>query len=367
MGLETGEQGRDAIYGGLRLGDTGVGMYTLPSRPMTGVFQGQNNPGMVARPLVAFDSAGGVRTVMPGDQSILNAGETLRSGVSGQDAGAWNKIWKADTIGKANSWLQPLDRPATVEELTAAQGAGEGYGMPMSTDTGGGILSANFEDLSPQGWKPGQRREAIASMQSAAPAGAPSGSLVKTDSGYIPLQEDWQKGVGSGAVTQKILDAIGATPELQAAFDQNKYIPGVASAQAERDASTGLNWGDPRADLQNLRLQIGQGPGWVDRLKTGLEQFKATGSLPPLAGAATTGAAVFTPTAGYPATPEAPATAAPPASLLGQGPQFDDWWRLLLGQRFADAGLCRCSQARSWRSSPSASLDRARPARPCGT
>lgn len=337
MGLETGEEGRDAIYGGLRLGDTGVGMYTLPSRPMTGVFEGQNNPGMVARPLVAFDTGGGAKTVSPADQAILNAGETLRAGVSGQDAWAWNKSWKPDAVGKANSYLMPLDRPATVDELTAAQGAGAGYGMPMSTDTGGGILSANFEDLSPQGWKPGQRREAVGAMEAATPpdASAP-GSLVKTDSGYGDLTPQWKQGRGSGAVTQKILDAIGGTPELEAAFDKNPYIPGVASAQAERDASTGLNWGDPRDDLQNLRLQIGQGPGWVDRLKTGLAQFKATGSLPPLAGAATTGAAVFTPTAGYPG--QAPAAAAPPASRPGQGPQFDDWWRQLQGQRFADAG-----------------------------
>jgi hypothetical protein len=340
MGLEGAEQPRDAIYGGLRLGDTGVGMYTLPSRPMTGVFQGQNNPGMVARPLVAFDSTPAGRTVPAADQSILNAGETLRAGVSGQDAGAWNKSWKADQIGKANSYLMPLDRPATVEELTAAQGAGAGYGMPMSTDTGGGILSANFEDLSPQGWKPGQRKDAVASMQAATPADASApGSLMKTDSGYIDLTDQWKQGVGSGAVTQKILDAIGTTPELEGAFDQNKYIPGVAEAQANRDAASGLDWGDPRPDLQNLRLTMAQGPGWVDQLKSGLAQFKATGALPPLAGAATTGAAVFTPTAGYPATPDqAPSAIAPSASLPGQGPQFDDWWRQLQGQRFADAG-----------------------------
>jgi hypothetical protein len=338
MGLEGAEQPRDAIYGGLRLGDTGVGMYTLPSRPMTGVFEGQNNPGMVARPLVAFDSTSAGRTVPAADQSILNAGETLRAGVSGQDAGAWNKSWKADAIGKANSYLMPLDRPATVDELTAAQSAGAGYGMPMSTDTGGGILSANFEDLSPQGWKPGQRKEAVAAMQTATPTDASApGSLVKTDSGYIPLQSEWRQGVGSGAVTQKILDAVGTTPELQAAFDQNKYIPGVAQAQADRDAATGLDWGDPRPDLQNLRLTMAQGPGWVDQLKSGLAQFKATGSLPPLAGAATTGAAVFTPTAGYPATPDQ-VVAGPPASLPGQGPQYDDWWRQLQNQRFAGAG-----------------------------
>ena len=341
MGLEAGEEARDAIYGGLRLqtpnGPTGVGMYTLPSRPMTGVFKGENNPGMVARPLVAFDTGGGVRTVPAADQSILNAGETLRSGVSGQDAGAWNKTWKADAVGKANSYFQPLDRPATVEELTAAQGAGAGYGMPMSTDTGGGILSANFEDLSPQGWKPGQRREAVASMQGAAPAGAPPGSLMKTDSGYINLEPAWEQGQGSGAVTQQILDAVNKTPELREAFNQNPYVPGVASAQAERDAALApKSWGDPRADLQNLRLTIGEGPGWVDRLQTGLDTFKKTGKLPALAGGAA-GAAAFTPTAGYPATPDQ-AAGGPPATLPGQGPQFDDWWRQLQAQRFADAG-----------------------------
>jgi hypothetical protein len=234
----------------------------------------------------------------------------------------------------------PLNRPATVEELTAAQGAGAGYGMPMSTDTGGGILSANFEDLSPQGWKPGQRREAVGAMEAATPpdASAP-GSLVKTDSGYGDLTPEWKQGVGSGAVTQKILDAVGGTPELQAAFDQNKYIPGVADAQAQRDAATGLDWGDPRPDLQNLRLTMAQGPGWVDQLKAGLAQFKATGALPPLAGAATTGAAVFTPTAGYPATPsQAPPAAPPPSTLPGQGPQFDDWWQQLQNQRFGGSG-----------------------------
>ena len=89
----------------------------------------------------------------------------------------------------------------------------------------------------------------------------------------------WQQGVGSGAVTQKISDAIGTTPELQAAFDQNKYIPGVASAQVNKISTSWLDWGDPRPDLQNLRLTMAQGPGWVDRAKAGLAQFKAKSFL----------------------------------------------------------------------------------------
>jgi hypothetical protein len=338
MGLETGEQPRDAIYGGLRLqgpqGPTGVGMYTLPSRPMTGVFEGQNNPGMVARPLVAFDTGGGAKTVSPADQSILNAGETVRSAFGAQDAGAWSKPWKPDRLGAANSYFTPLDRPATVEELTAAKAAGAGYGMPEATDTGGGILTTNFGQ--PQGWSPGQRKQAVASMQGAAPADATGpGGLMKTDSGYIDLTPAWKQGVGSGAVTQQMLDAIGSTPELREAFNQNPYIPGVASAQAERDAGIS-GWGDVRPDLQNLRLVAGEGPGWVDRVQQGLETFKATGKLSALAGGAAATGAVFTPTAGFPATPDqAPPAAGPPSALLGQGPQFDDWWRQLQNQRFA--------------------------------
>ena len=331
MGLETGELPRDAIYGGLRLGDTGVGAYTLPSRPMTGVFEGQNNPGAVGRPLVAFDVNKNVKSVSPADQNILNAGETLRSAVGAQDAGAWNKTWPADKIGSANSYFQPLDRPATVEELTAAQGAGAGYGMPMSTDTGGGILTSNFD--APQGWKPAERKQAIEAMKGVQPADATApGQLMKTDSNYIDLTPEWKQGVGSGAVTQKMLDAIGGTPELQEAFNRNPYIPGVASAQAERDASTGLNWGAPRPDLQNLRLEMGQGPGWVDRARDNLATFKATGKLPALAGGAATGAAVFTPTAGYPAQPDQP-----PSQSVNQSPGFDDWWQQLQAQRFGQA------------------------------
>jgi hypothetical protein len=330
LGLQEGELPRDAIYGGLRLGDTGVGMYTLPSRPMTGVFEGENNPGAVARPLVAFDTGGGAKTVSAADQSILNAGETVRSGLGGQNAGAWNKSWEPDRISAANSFFTPLGRPATVEELAANEAAGAGHGMPMTTDTGGGILTTNFGE--PQGWKPAERKAAVTAMQAAAPPDAlSSGGLMKTDSGYIDLEPAWKQGVGSGAVTQKMLDAVSATPELRQAFNQNPYIPGVASAQAERDAGFSSQWGDLRPDLQNLRLITGQGPGWVDRLQQGLDAFKATGKLPAIGGAAAGGAAVFTPTAGLPATTPPPSS--PPPQPIGSSPQYDDWWRQLLQQQ----------------------------------
>jgi hypothetical protein len=331
VGLQEGELPRDAIYGGLQLGDTGVGMYTLPSRPMTGVFEGENNPGVVARPLVAFDTGGGSKTVSPADQSILNAGETVRSAFGAQNAGAWNKSWVPDRVGAANSFLTPLNRPATVEELLQNEAAGKGYGMPMSTDTGGGILTTNFGD--PQGWKPAERKAAVTAMQAAAPTDAAGpGGLMKTDSGYIDLEPAWKQGVGSGAVTQKMLDAVNATPELREAFNQNALIPDVASAQAERDAVFAPQWDGLRDDLQNLRLVAGQGPGWVDRVQQGLDTYKATGTLPALAGGAAVTGAVFTPTAGFPAQPDQQ-----PSAPIGSSPQYDDWWRQLQQQRFDQA------------------------------
>jgi hypothetical protein len=340
VGLEPGETPRDAIYGGLRryspTGEPTVGMYTLPSRPMTGVFEGQNNPGMVARLLVAFDTAGNVKTVPAADQAILNAGETVRSGFGAQDAGAWNKTWRADKLGSANSYFQPLDRPATVDELTAAQAAGAGYGMPMSADTGGGILTTNFD--APQGWKPAERKQAIDAMKGVQPADATApGQLMKTDSGYIDLTPEWKQGVGSGAVTQKMIDAVSATSELREAFNQNPFIPDVVRAQAERDATLAPeSWGAPRPDIQNLRLVAGEGPGWVDRLQAGLDAFKKTGKLPALAAGGAGGAAVFTPTAGFPSGLDQ--SQAPPAPPIASSPQYDDWWKQLQQQRFDQAG-----------------------------
>ena len=74
----------------------------------------------------------------------------------------------------------------------------------------------------------------------------------------------------------------------------------------------------------------GKAPAGLDRVRDNLATFKATGKLPALAGGAATGAAVFTPTAGYPAQPDQP-----PSQSVNQSPGFDDWWRQLQAQRFA--------------------------------
>jgi len=60
---------------------------------------------------------------------------------------------------------------------------------------------------------------------------------------------------------------VSKNPQLEAAFSNNPYIPGNAAARAARDVDWQNQWGAVRPDLQTARGIIGQGPGWVDRLR----------------------------------------------------------------------------------------------------
>jgi hypothetical protein len=51
VGLNPGELPRDAIYCSLRTGNTGVGVYTLPSRSMTGFYASPATSAVAAFPL----------------------------------------------------------------------------------------------------------------------------------------------------------------------------------------------------------------------------------------------------------------------------------------------------------------------------
>jgi hypothetical protein len=297
VGLQPGELPRDAIYGGLRLGDTGVGMYTLPSRPMTGVYQNsagglETNPGAVARPLVAFSTAGPSKTVAPADQALLNAGELTRSYFGAQEAGAWHKTWPNPRLKDANSVVVPLDRPATPQEITALQDAGAPHGFPHATSSAGGVTLTNF-DKPPPTLTPKTRDALLTSLEDAKPDDAGKLQLASLSSGFQPLVEQFKQGQGSGAATQHLLDTLNQTPELRQAFNQNPFIPPVAAAQAQRDIDWTGQYGAPRPDIQNARILAGQGPGWVDRLQTALKV-----GVPAGAGLA--------PTAGLPATPSQP-------------------------------------------------------------
>lgn len=299
--------GRDAIYSGLQLGDTGVAGRVAPTRPMTGMYTPpsgitETNMGEVARPLVGIDTGDkGVKSLPAHDRALLDAGEHFRAYVDAQNAGAAHKPIFNSSPADSNSFFLPMDRAATKEELQAIQKASTQYGLPDVVDTGGGVTVTRFypepAQLGGKGYTgeigptlSGAPMEAYAQANAKKIAqdilsSAPSAegiSRAKVDSIYADFVDDWRKGVGSGAATNTLLSKLNVTPEIRNAFDQNPYVAQNALARLERDENWVQNWGATRKDIQNARRIIGDGPGWIGRLEEGL---KNGALLPAVAGA----------------------------------------------------------------------------------
>ena len=299
--------GRDAIYSGLQLGDTGVAMRVAPTRPMTGMYTPpsgvtETNMGEVARPLIGFDTGPkGEKSISPHDRALLEAGEHFRAYVDAQNAGAANKPIFNGLPAESNSFFLPMSRAATKEELQAIQAASTQHGLPDVVDTGGGVVATRFYPEPPKLGGKGYTSE-IGPTLSGAPmesypqvpakkvaqdilASAPAAteiSRAKIDSIYADFVDDWRKGVGSGAATKTLLSKLNVTPEIRNAFDKNPYLAQNALARLERDKNWVGKWGATRKDIQNARQIIGDGPGWIGRLEEGL---KKGALLPAVAGA----------------------------------------------------------------------------------
>jgi hypothetical protein len=304
---------RDAIYGGLRLGDTGVAARVLPTTKMTGMYTPPSgitefNPGEVARPLVSYSTdAARSRILSPAEQKMLEAGESVRAYIDAQNAGAAHVVQSGVPAKEATSLSLPMSRQATPQELKKLSEVGAAHGLPDIVDTGQGLTMTRFY---PEPNKFGKGYTApIGPTQTGAPllsdemasykkiaqdilsatpqAGA--AKRVKVSGIYQDFVDEWQQGQGSGAATRKMLDAVNVTPEARAAFDNNPYIPQNALSRAERDDQWVKKWGVTRQDIQNARRIIGEGPGWIGRLEKALKNGAV---LPAVAGAAILGGAV---------------------------------------------------------------------------
>jgi hypothetical protein len=282
--------GRDAIYAGLHTpGAPGNAMRVLPSEPMRGVYRRpdgviENNPGEIAQPMGTFTTPReypkdfvGPREFEPfkrtpeSMRAILNAGEHLRAALDAQNAGSWHKVWEGGPLNQSNSLIYPRNTGtrAQMGELFSLQGVGEPRGLPDVTDTARGSLLTRWYPP-PEGGKAFD--QALRKREFEVP-GLGEPRRVRVDSDLANLVDEWAQGEGSGAVTRKVLEHITATPELEAAFNNNPYLAERALAKYERDKTGGTwagRWNAPREDLQNLRLMVADGPGWIDRVKAAL-------------------------------------------------------------------------------------------------
>lgn len=59
-------------------------------------------------------------------------------------------------------------------------------------------------------------------------------------------------------------------PKAIKAMDANPYVPQAALNRLERDAEYAGKYGLAREDVQNARRIIGEGPGWISRLREAL-------------------------------------------------------------------------------------------------
>jgi hypothetical protein len=298
---------RDAIYGGLRLGDTGVAARVLPTTKMTGMYTPPSgitefNPGEVARPLVSFQtSPTGAHELPRHDRAMLEAGEGVRAYIDAQNAGAAHKVQFVAPGSETTSFSLPMDRQATPEELKRISAVGAKHGLPDVVDTGQGLSLTRFypepnefgkgytQPIGPTISGAPLPSDSMASAKKiaqdvlAAAPQAKSVERVKIDSVYQNFVDEWQQGIGSGAATRKMLDSVNVTPEARSAFNNNPYIPQNALNRLERDEDWKNKWGVTRIDIQNARRIISQGPGWIDRLEKAL---KSGAVLPAVAGAA---------------------------------------------------------------------------------
>lgn len=269
--------GRDEIYANTRLGDTGYAMRVQPTTEMQGVYTPpagvtEYNPGEVARPLVGFDTSGTNKTIPAPDRSLMDAGEATRAYVDAQGAGAWHTAWKKGQADKTRSISAelPNERPLTQSELGALGKISAKYNLPDIVDTGQGATITSFYP------EPGKMpSKQFKNLQNDLDALGIFESVerVSIDSGYLAFEDAWKAGVGSGEATKNLLSVMDGVPSgTYDAFNNNVSIGQNALDRMSRDERLAGQYGGTRKDIQNARKIIGEGKGWIDRLRAGLEK-----------------------------------------------------------------------------------------------
>jgi hypothetical protein len=290
----TAPGGRDALYAGMRLGDTGKVWPVRPTQEMQGMYTPDGgptefNPGFVARPLVDFQT-GDVKSVTPWTSSMMDGVEATRAIIDAQGAGAWHKPWVGGSPGLSNSVVIDKKVPGILDpaEMVNLQKVGESYGMPDIVDTNEGVTMTRFYPGPPE--KRGIKdQKGLEKAIGGASPNAKGVSRAKVDSGYVGYEKAWTQ-PGKGGATRKLLRTIDDMPRAaQEALDKNAAVPQAALARLERDEAWSKQWGATREDIQNLRRIIGEGSGWIRRLRLAVRQ----GAVLPAAAAAIIGASAM--------------------------------------------------------------------------
>jgi hypothetical protein len=246
--------------------------------------------GEVARPLVAFQSSKSGHQMPSQDRALLDTAEAVRPVIDAQNASAWHKPLAGSGMkqSEAGSWRVPLDRPMTRDEASEVSDLAGAYGYPNVVDTGKGLTITNFADAPTGAHAKSAGDEGMVGILGRVLPDAKTPTRLRVEGGGHDYSDEWKQGVGSGAVTRKMLDKLDQAPgTLAQQLDASDAVPQAARMRMERDAEVAAKTGDPvREDIQNLRRIVGEGPGWQNRLKEAL----ARGEILPALAAAYLGA-----------------------------------------------------------------------------
>jgi hypothetical protein len=274
----TAPGGRDAIYSGLRIKDTGVAARVRPTAEVQGIFDPQEaaphstTQARLHDPLLHITlEQRGAKSLAPADRDMAQGGEMLRAYIDAQDAGAGHVTMRGGTTDMQRSARLPLDRKTTDNELLRLRAASSKRGLPDVVDTGEGVTFTDFNKA--PGKLDNNKLKALAEdADRIIPGNTSTAYRVKVDGVYADLADGWAATPGSGTLTRDLIKQLSQTPQMRAAFNNNPYIAERALAKLARDEAAAAKLGATRKDLQNARRVIGDGPGWIDRLEEGLKR-----------------------------------------------------------------------------------------------
>jgi len=275
--------GRDALYASLNLEQApGVAMQVRPTVPMEGLYKNSQgawefNPGEVARPMVSHVNTPEGKKIAPDDRKIVEMVEAFRALMNMQEMGVAHAVFPGSKVKDAQAINIPMgDQQPTIAQLQAlhAAGAQRGVGDVASRGTapGSGLTMTNFDpDTVPTGAAlakalrgtkkvPGLAQD-ITNITGARP------EQVGIDSVAHFWTDEMKQGVGSAAMTDKMLQMFNDTPHIAAMLERSPYVPPMMKAKMERDDQFAVQLGDTvRRDLQNLRRIIAAGGDWINNV-----------------------------------------------------------------------------------------------------
>lgn len=265
------ERGRDTLYAGMRQPGTGNAMRVRPGVDASGEYAPpdgrpvESNPARAARPLIGIETRDGAHRIDPASLALLDAAEATRAYVDVQGATPAHAFFTKAPAKDRNAMRISRDAPLSMEERNRIREVTRKYGMPDIIDTGDGLTITSFGDDTPN-----LAPKALKAMEKE--LGLPEGSFTsgRMESNYQDYEGTFgAEHAGTGAATRQFIDRIEALPgPLQRVLDENPSVPRKALANLERDEEMAARFGATREDIQNARRIIGEGPGWVGRLKS---------------------------------------------------------------------------------------------------